>query len=548
LFKLEKVVSVNDNTQEYWFADNKPNDLQTQLSFTIISQRAGAIFSLTVKETKNIMRIIPSETHKVELPSATNQVPKAFEYHFHAPKSSNIQTLSLQLYSPSDQSVDFDLRIRTQISDKLSYEEVPVKKDFFKKYGVLHFGVENQPLIIRNGVYILSLSNKNKSSAAKVQFRFVYNDVREMEVNGMVSGFLNNSARDIVQIAFPTKPELTWSFFSCSGDLRVSYYKNELDLGNPGTEIFQISTKARDEKSPALMNFTTTSLESDVYYIQIQSVNRTSAEYTLISRQHQYGAGNQVSEIMSLGHLISISSSTAGRYIDFHFQTPVISIANIKQSYPNLKKLVIQITAVIYGGIKNFGRDIDSKIRAGMYCPKSFDNDPDLIRASDEILVDESQFYSLPSSIKVRKQVTTEYHSKLLDLGMAAFLGELGKVMPLATLYIYEQDDLEPTGIVAVHGQPTAVNPKVLFMLSDSLPPEGFLETTPGRILIITGMVMLMIVILITVYFCAHRISGGYRRIENDVKLAPELQTSGTEMSGLKSLETSKGTATDQDG
>ena len=509
---------------------------------TITSKQDGVNFKLSVLETKNIRKAVPSETHKLILPPAVKSPPESIEYHFETPKNS-IRTLKFLFLSPADQSVEFALRVRVQESNKFHYEEVQLNKTQFKRNGLVFWGVDNQDILIRNGVYILTLSNPKADSSSKhVQFRFVYNDVIEMEANGMMSGTLNGTRRDVVQIAYPTGSELTLSFFSCSGNLKVHYSKNALDPTNPGTEIFNDEKPQTSLPSTGIVlrNFTASNMESDVYYISIQSLSREVAEYTLISRQHDYGAATESSEIMRLGAFTGITSNKVAGYLDFHFETPILSIDSIKKSYPHASRLVIQITALIYAGETATSAQLENKIVSGMYCPSVYQKDPELIQASAEVEISENEFYRLPAQLKVRKEITDEYISKILKQGLMFLFTDTARVMPVGKLYIYQNNDLEPSGVVVVAGKPTKARSSDLFVVEDSVSATNYFETTAGRIVMILGMVMLMLIILTVVYFCAHRISGGYSRIEGEVKLTPDLNNSGTEMSGLKSFEYQK--------
>lgn len=527
------------NAQEYKFTDNNPNDNEAVLEITIVSKKMGSTYRLSVSESKSMMRAVPSETHKVLLPTAprdNTSAPKAVEYHFEEPKFSNLRSLKLFLVSPSDKSVQVSLRIRKQVVNQFTYEGVSLDQQLFQRNGVTYFGVNSQSLTVRKGVYILSLTNTNKESAARVQFRFIFNDVLEMEANGMTTGYLNNSARDIIQIAYPTQSELTLSFLSCSGKMNVSYSRNELDYGNPGTQIFKEEVGANSSVFE-LKNFTTYNTESDVYYIQIQSLDKEPAEYALLSRQHDYAAAADSSDMIKLGKLVSVTNNQVAKHLDFNFETPVLSPESIKKVYPQASRLVIQLTAVIYGGINQVEGQVEAKIMRGIYCPKSFDRENDLIRATAQIEAAEGEFYSLPNKITIRKQVSDEYHQKLMQQGMIISFGDIGRVIPIATLYIYEKDDLEPSGIAVVHGSPTKVDASSLFVIENGLPPGNYLDTLTGKVTLIVAMLMSMLLVLTAVYFCAHRISGGYKRIEGEVKLTPDLNSSGAEMTGLKRIE-----------
>src|SRR3990167_1006720 len=355
--------------QEYKFTDNNPNDNEAVLEITIVSKKMGSTYRLSVSESKSMMRAVPSETHKVLLPTAprdNTSAPKAVEYHFEEPKFSNLRSLKLFLVSPSDKSVQVSLRIRKQVVNQFTYEDVSLDQQLLQRNGVTYFGVNSQSLTVRKGVYILSLTNTNKESAARVQFRFIFNDVLEMEANGMTTGYLNNSARDIIQIAYPTQSELTLSFLSCSGKMNVSYSRNELDYGNPGTQIFKEEVGANSSVFE-LKNFTTYNTESDVYYIQIQSLDKEPAEYALLSRQHDYAAAADSSDMIKLGKLVSVTNNQVAKHLDFNFETPVLSPESIKKVYPQASRLVIQLTAVIYGGINQVEGQVEAKIMRGIY-------------------------------------------------------------------------------------------------------------------------------------------------------------------------------------
>lgn len=535
---------MTENCQEYAFIDNDPHDTESELEVTITSKQEGTNFKLSVIETKNIRKAVPSETHKLTLPPAVKSPPESIEYHLETATNS-VSSLKLLLLSPADQSVEFALRIRVRIdgSNRFEYQEVSLNKTKFKRSGMSFWGVDNQDITIRNGVYILTLSNpKSDGSSKSVQFRFIYNDIVEMEANGMLTSVLNGTQRQVVQIAYPTASEMTLSFFSCSGNLKVYYTKNEQDPRNTGQEIFNDRNMVAPVSSGGLplRTFTASNTGSDVYYITVKSMTREIAEYTLISRQHDYGAAAESSDLMRLGPLKTITSNKVAGFIEFHFETPIISIEGIKKSYPHASRLVMHLSAIIYAGESLVLTQLEEKIRSGIYCPSNLQKDPDFIQASTDIEIAQEDFYRLPNTVKLRKDINDEYIAKIFRQSFTFMFADVARVLPVAKLYIYQNDDLEPSGVVVIAGNPTKAKTMDLLVLEDSISATNYFETTAGRILMILGMVLLMLVILTVVYFCAHRISGGYSRVEGEIKLTPDLNNSGTEMSGLKSLEVQK--------
>ena len=498
------------------------NDTENSLFFNVKSKIQNNYIRIEVGSVNAAFKMVPGETHRVTI--LPNLGMSAKEYYLYLPESPNLKRLSFEMSYSDDTKISYMLKLQRKEFKKVS--TIPLNETQLGGYRFVKQDIE-----LRTGIYTLLLENSSPNQTAKVNFRFITNNLLEMEENGMRNGTLQrNGGIEQIQLMITSPGELNLTLYTCRGTLDVYLVeKNYLENPTPADLIISTQKVVRSDQSFSYQKLIS---EPGPVYITVVSRSNKNTEYKLVSKMSKMASEGSADDDVSVKQsTIDANSSyvnVKGNQILIRINTPEIDIQSLKKKYPDVFFFTFEVVAYIGVQHETNKTDIKKFFNSILYCSADFSNSS-IFRNTVYLTIEPNKYREVPKFITIPINISPALMKELFSDGIYETAHLKGISSIKVNLLIYEEHNSEPVGIV-VKEIPTYEFPLNL-ILKEMIQEEisrPFFTSIVGKVMMIFFTLIAMLCVLVVVYFCANKMASGYRPVHNVDE--PRRETTSFEM------------------
>lgn len=494
------------------FKDADLKDNAKGIVLNVTSDIDNNQISAWISDSRYSYKMVPGETHKVTLESFGNGKENGRQYYFDMAANKNIRNVRFEMTyhnTESNSALSYSLQLRKSSSSKNQMEDINLDSEVDKIDKKVVRIIKD--LQTQSSRYLLKLKNDHPDKQIRVAFRFVINDVKEIEENGVLSGSLKPGHSSDMQLMITKPGHLNLTLMACSKKLVVykaksSYLKTKL---KESEEVIGLGT---DHSNHAL---NTTYFSYDDYisspgplYIRVESQDTVDTNYTLVSRMDYSSNDNLVGGLFNLLPASKFYQSEDKFMLTIEVPGPVFNKAALETVFANVTDMRISMTVILSVSTKDTHERNEAALSQFKYCSADL-REKGIYQADKHF------------TILAKDYLDSQRHFNIsieLDSGIIEQFGDMQSIVNLvqtkatiitkAKVDLYEDVDFDPVASFIEYSEPMDL--PAGFVVNAVSENREIISSAASKILLLLMMVLFMVAVLFLFYIGANKLSGGY--------------------------------------
>lgn len=215
---------------------------------------------------------------------------------------------------------------------------------------------------------MFKVKNEDPNKEKQIAFRFVINDVKEIEENGVLSGILLPGRSNDMQLMVTKPGYLNLTLMAC--DKKLAVYKAKATyLKNKLKESEEIIGRDMSESKLSYYSHNEYISNPGPLYIRIENQDTETATYTLVSRIHDLTSNYMVGGLFKILPVKRFYESEDLYMLTVEAVGPAFNKANLDLIFSNVTDIQISLSVILYASSLIDHSTSQLALNKFKYCP-----------------------------------------------------------------------------------------------------------------------------------------------------------------------------------